>query len=138
MSDETAYPPRIKIAWLIATLAAFALFVVIGAYSRRMARDYTDYDQDQATQRYATLAQVRHDEQALISTAEWVDQSKGVVRIPIEEAMSREVDTLKAQPLAMGAELPAAVPPAPAPASTHAAPVKPAPAQANKPSPSNK
>jgi hypothetical protein len=131
MSDETAPQPRIKITWLIGTLAAFALFVVIGAYSARMTRTYPDYDQDRAAQRYAMLAQVRHDEQALISGVAWVDQSKGVVRIPIEEAMAREIDTLKSQPAAMGAAIPVIAPPPPAtPASaaggTNAAPAKPA------------
>jgi hypothetical protein len=114
MSDETVLQPRIKITWLIGTLAAFAIFVVIGAYSARMTRDYPDYDQERAAQRYVMLAQVRHDEKALISSVAWVDQTKGIVRIPIEEAMAREIDTLKSQPVAMGAEIPAAVPPAPA------------------------
>jgi hypothetical protein len=128
MSDETAYQPRIKIAWLIGTLAAFALFVAIGAYSKRMARDYTDYDQDRATQRYVTLVQVRHDEQALISTTEWVDQAKGVIRIPIEEAMSREIDTLKAQPVQAGGAIlvtPVSTALPPSAGATNAAPAKP-------------
>jgi hypothetical protein len=59
--------------------------------------------------------------------AEWVDQAKGVVRIPIEQAMADEVDTLKAQvPRACG-EIPGTVPaPAPPiPGATNAAPVKP-------------
>jgi len=123
MSDETAPQPRIKITWLIGMLAAFALFVVIGAYSSRMTWTYTDYDQDRAAQRYATLAKVRHDEQALISTTAWIDQTKGTIRIPIEEAMAKEIDTLKAQSPQAGAEIAA---PAPAtPASTNAAPAKP-------------
>jgi hypothetical protein len=132
MSDETAPQPRIKITWLIGTLAAFALFVVIGAYSSRMTWDYTDYDQDRATQRYATLAKVRHDEQALISTTEWVDQAKGTVRIPIEEAMAKEIDTLKAQSPQAGAEIAGAAPATPV--STNAAPAKAA-APAAKPNP---
>jgi hypothetical protein len=131
MSDETISQPRIKIAWLIGTFAVFALFVVIGIYSKRMARYYPDYDQDQAAQRYATLAQVQHDEQALISTAAWVDQTKGIIRIPIEEAMAKEIDTLKAQPAAIGAAIPAAAPAVAPPATaltagaTNAAPAKP-------------
>jgi hypothetical protein len=143
MSDEIASQPRIKITWLIGTAAAFALFAVIGAYSSRMTWDTTDYDQERAAQRYATLAKLRQDEGKLINpvdaqgkpTAEWVDQTKGIVRIQIEEAMAEEIDTLKAQPAAMGAEIPAAVPPAPAtPVSTNAAPAKPA-APAAKPNP---
>jgi hypothetical protein len=136
MSDETAPQPRIKIAWLIGTLAAFALFAVIAAYSSHMTQVYPDYDQQRAAQRYDTLNKLRHDEQAVLSpvdaqghpTAEWVDQAKGMVRIPIEEAMVKEIDTLKAQPAAIGAEIPGAAPAAPA--STNAAPATPAAAPA--------
>jgi hypothetical protein len=128
MSQETATPPRIKITWLIGTLAAFAIFAIIGGYSSRMTWNYSDYDQQRADQRYQTLAKVRHDEQAQITATEWVDQDKGVVRIPVDQAMAREVDVLKPQPTAMGCEIAGAVP-APAPATTNAAPA-PAPAPA--------
>ncbi len=132
MSDETVIqPPRIKITWLIGTLAAFVLFAIIGAYSSRMTWDYSDYDQQRAAQRYDTLAKVRHDEQALITATEWVDQDKGVVRIPIEQAMTREVDVLKAQPAEIGCEIPGSTP---APMTTPA----PAPAAATPPAKSNK
>jgi hypothetical protein len=149
MSDETISPPQpqIKITWLIGTLVAFVLFVAIGGYSARMTRDYSDYDQDRADQRKMTLAKVRDDENKLIypvddnqkPTAEWVDQGAGTVRIPIDEAMTEEIDTLKAQPVAAGGVIPGSVPVAPAPAapatnaaaanapaSTNAAPAKPA------------
>jgi hypothetical protein len=144
MSDQTAPPPQIKITWLIGTVVAFAIFVAIGGYSARMTQTYTSYDDDRAAQRYATLAQVRADENKLIypvdadkkPTAEWIDQDKGVIRIPIDEAMALEIDTLKAQQPAIGCEIPGAVPapPPPAPASTNAAPVAPVPpAAAGKP-----
>lgn len=138
MSDETAPQPRIKITWLIGTMAAFALFVVIGAYSARMTWTYSDYDQDRAKVRKATLADVQKAEKALLYPAvdaqgqphaEWVDQAKGTIRLPIEEAMGKELDTLKAQPVAMGAEIPVAAPtpaaPAPSTGATNAAPVTP-------------
>jgi hypothetical protein len=144
MSDETAPQSRIKITWLIGTMAAFALFAVIAAYSSRMTWEYTDYDQEQADIRKVNLAEVQKAENALIcpmddkgkSTAEWVDQDKGVVRIPIEEAMIKEIDTLKAQPVQAGGEIPGAVQPAP----EQAAPATPsAPAEAAaKPKKSNK
>ena len=139
MSDETASQPQIKITWLIGILAAFVLFSAIGNYSARMTRDYSDYDQDRAAQRYGTLKKVQADEAALLYPAvdaqgkphaEWIDQDTGVVRIPIEEAMSREIDTLKAQPAAAGCEIAAPAPAtnapaAYAPATTNAAPAKP-------------
>jgi hypothetical protein len=130
MSEETATPPQIKISWLILTMAAFAIFAAIGGYSARMTQDYTDYDQDRAAKRYANLTQTRDAEDKLIHpiggdkkpTAEWVDQDKGLIRIPIEEAMAKEIDTLKAQPAAAGCEIPGAVP---APAAAPAAPATP-------------
>ena len=144
MAEDTASQPQIKITWLLGMVAAFAIFALIGGYSARMTETYTDYDQDRAAQRYATLAQVRADENKLLypldenkkPTAEWIDQDKGVIRIPIDEAMAQEVDTLKAQTVAAGCEIPGAVPaPAPAPpASTNAAPVAPvAPAKPGEP-----
>ncbi len=136
MSDEIIHRPQIKITWLIGVLAAFGLFALIGAYSARMTRDYADYDQERATKRYATLAQLRQDEGKLINpvdkegkpTAEWVDQANGIVRIPIEEAMAKEVDTLKSQVPAAGSEIPGAAPaPAPSAPAAPAAPAPPAP-----------
>jgi hypothetical protein len=147
MAEEIIPPPQVKIPWLIGTAAAFLIFVIIGWYSKRMTWDYPDYDQLRGQQRYITLAKVRSDESKLINpvdangkpTAEWVDQDKGLVRIPIEEAMTLEVATLKAEPLAICSEIPGAAPapapaaamPAPAPAqaaSTNASPAKPTPA----------
>ncbi len=139
MTDDSTYQPRLKIIWLVWTLAAFVLFVAIAGYSRRMARDYPDdFDQQRAEARYTTLAQVRHDENALLTGTAWIDQGKGTVRIPIEEAMTREIETLKAQPAAIGAEIPRAAPAPAAPATnaTNATPANPTPA--TKPTPSNK
>jgi len=126
MSDENAPQPQIKIAWLIGTLAAFAIFAAIAGYSARMTSIFSDYDQDRANQRYETLKKVRQAENALIYPAvdaegrphaEWVDQAKGVVRIPIEVAMAEEIDTLKNQPPGVGCEIVGAGPaPTPAPA----------------------
>jgi len=151
MSEATAPQPRIKITWLIGIFAAFALFAVIGAYSARMTQTFSDYDQQRAQARYATLAQVRHDEQILIEpvdkqgypTAEWIDQDKGTVRIPIVEAMAKEIDTLKAATPKVGCVIPGTVPPSPVPATamTNAAPAAPAAATAPapaKPTPAKK
>jgi hypothetical protein len=126
MPDETASPPRIKISWIFWTLLAFAIFAVIASYSSRMTHDYTDYDQQRAAERYATLAKLRDADREALTTADWVDQNKGIVHIPIEEAMNLEVAALKTKPVAMGP--PFIVPAAPAPATnapaamTHATP----------------
>jgi len=130
MPDETASQPPIKITALIGVLVAFALFAVIAGYSSRMTWDYADYDQDRAKVRYDTLAKLQQDEGKLInpvdaqgnSTAEWIDQAKGTIRIPIEEAMVREIDTLKAQPAAIGGAIAVTAPTA---GATNAAPATP-------------
>ncbi len=128
MSDVTASSSPIKFSWLIGTLAAFTIFAVIAGYSSRMTRDYPDYDEQRAEARKATLAQVQADEnKVLYAPAGWIDQGKGIIHIPIDEAMAKEVETLKTENVEM-CEVPIVAPapaaPAPAPA-TNAAPVKP-------------
>jgi len=119
MSAETTQP-QVKITWLLGTLVAFALFAVIAIYSSRMTWDYPDYDKQRAADRLDTLAKLRADEsKTLNGPADWVDQTKGTVHIPIEEAMAIELDTLKSEAPMIGCEITVA---APAPATTNAAP----------------
>lgn len=137
MSEELALKPRIKIKWFIWTLLAFFIFVVIAGYSSRMARNYTDYDQKRVAERYATLNKLRQEEHKTLTTVDWVNQDKKTIHIPIDEAMAKEIDTLKNKPAAVGAAIPIAapaVPAAPAPAvATNAAPVpSPAPKKETK------
>jgi hypothetical protein len=136
MSAELPYH-RLKIGWLFGVLLAFGIFVVVGWYSARMTNDYPDYDQDRAAQRKITLETVRKAEDKLINpvddqgkpTAVWVDQDKGIIQIPIDEAMAHEVTDLKAVAPVQGCEIPGS---APAPTATNAAPVAPsAPAATN-------
>jgi hypothetical protein len=139
MSAETTTSSRTRIPWLLGTLAAFAIFAAIARYSERMTNDFPTYDQGRAQARYDTLAKLREDATKTLGTVAWIDQSKGTVQIPIEEAMAKELDTLKAKPAAMGAVIPgtmpkaptaAVAPAAPAAASTNAAPVTPTPTPA--------
>jgi hypothetical protein len=132
----------IKLSWYPGLAVLFVVFVVIGVYSSRVTHDTTDYDQEQATERYAKLAKLRADDEKTLTTADWIDQSKGTVRLPIDEAIPEEIVALKAKPVQVGAPIPGATPTAPstipaaaanaapagAPAaapSTNAAPVKP-------------
>ncbi len=132
MSVELPYH-RLKIGWLFGVALAFALFAVIGAYSARMTDTYPGFDHDRAVARFETLAKVRQAEDKLLNpvdaqgkpTAAWVDQDKGLIQIPIDEAMTHELDDLKNRAPGQGAEIPgaaAAPAPAPAPAETNAAP----------------
>jgi hypothetical protein len=135
MSDVTATHSQIKITWLIGIAAALAIFSLIGNYSARMTQNTAGYEQDRAAQRYQNLASVQAAESKLLNpvddsgkpTAIWIDQGKGIISIPIEEAMAKEVDDLKAKTCGPGCEInPAPAAPAASPASTNAAPVTPA------------
>lgn len=131
MSETTAFKSRIKIGWVLWTLLGFLLFAVVAVYSSHMTWIYPDYDQQRATERSATLAKLRETENKTLTTADWVDQDKKIVRIPITEAMVKELDVLKDKPVAMGGPIPGTTP---AP-STNAAPAAPAPATPAKPAP---
>jgi glucose dehydrogenase len=126
MSETTAFQPQIKVSWLIGTLAALALFAVIASYSSRMTRDYSDFDQQRAAERYATLKKLREDAAQTLTTAAWVDQGKGIVRIPIDEAMTKEIDVLKNDTMHMCEAIATAAPAATPAATTNAAPASPA------------
>jgi hypothetical protein len=135
MTDATTSSPPIKISWFFGILGAFLIFALIAAYSSRMANDTPGYDDQQAAIRIANLQKLQADDEKALTTADWIDQSKGTIRIPINEAMAREIKALKAKPVQMGAAIPGATPtpasavtagaPAASP-STNAAPAKPA------------
>jgi hypothetical protein len=138
MADET--PSTLKTSWLVGIAAAFLIFAVIASYSARMTQDYEGFDAQRAQARYETLHKLEDDAHKTLTTADWVDQDKGTVRIPIQEAMLREIDTLKSQPPAAGAAIPGAAPASSVPA-TNAAPAaaspppKPGPAASQNPAP---
>ena len=129
MSDATSSPPRIKIAWLVGTAAAFALFALIGAYSSSMSWHYTDFDAQRAADRATTLAKLQEDENKLLTgPADWIDQTKGVIHIPVDEAIPLEIESLKSESPQVGCEIVGA---SAAPASTNAAPTAATPPSTN-------
>jgi hypothetical protein len=119
MSEVLANPSRIKTSWFFGIFGAFLIFVVIGVYSSRMAHNVPDYDQEQAVQRYATLAKVRASDEQRLTTADWVDQTKNVVRIPINEAIPEEIEALKTKPVQMSNDM---IPGTQAPATMNTTP----------------
>jgi hypothetical protein len=126
MSDLAATPSPIKLRWIPGLIAALLVFVVIAVYSTRVANRTDTYDDDQAAERYAKLAKQQADDAKTLTTADWVDQGKGIVRIPIDEAIPQEITALRAKPEQMGAAIPGATPaptaPSTVPAATNAAP----------------
>jgi hypothetical protein len=126
---SAATPTTQPIRWYISVAVVLLIFVVIAFQSTRVAHDTTTYDDDQAKIRLGKLEKLQASDEKTLTTADWVDKDKGVVRIPINEAMTEEVALLKAKPVAMGAEIPGAVAAAPAsaPAPSAAAPATNAP-----------
>lgn len=136
MAAEITYH-RLKYSWLVGVFLAFGIFALVAFYSARMTYNYPDYEERRNQQRLTVREKVDHDENALLHpvddkgnpTATWVNQDKGLIQIPIDEAMAHEVQALKDIPVAQGAEIPGSAPaavPAPAPAATNAAPATPA------------
>ena len=140
MTDPTP-SPAIKIDWIFGLIGAFLIFVVIATYSSRMAKDTADYDAGRRAERLEILKKQRDADTQTLTTADWIDATKGTVRIPIDEAIPETIATLKDKPVQMGTAM-AGTTPAPntipaaannnAPAgapnaapSTNAAPAKP-------------
>jgi hypothetical protein len=113
MTDTaTSAAPRIKIDWIFGLIGAFLIFVVIATYSSRMARDATDYDAGRRAERLAILKKQQDGDTQILTTADWVDQTKGTVRIPIDEAIPQAITALQTKPVQMGAAIPGAAAPA--------------------------
>ena len=113
----------LQFRWYLSVAAVLFLFVVVGVYSSRMAHDTAGYDQQQALLRKQRLDKMQDADRKTLTTADWLDQSKGTVRIPIDEAMPQEVALLKAKPVAAGTAVAGA---APAPAAATPADAAPA------------
>ena len=113
-----ATSPPLQPRWYFSVAAALFVFVVVGIYSIRMANDTTGYDQEQAQERYAKLAALQEQDRKTLGTADWIDKDKGLVRIPIDEAMAQELPVLAAKPVTMGAAIPGAIVPPSAPVAS--------------------
>ena len=127
--SATVTPPAFQLRWYISVAVALLVFAVVGVYSMRMASDTTDYDDAQAKVRTEKLAAMRAQDAKTLGTADWIDKDKGIVRIPIDEAMAQEIPVLAAKPVTMGAAIPGAM--TPPPANVPASPMPTAPARAS-------
>jgi hypothetical protein len=110
---------RTRTAYVLAVLGAF---LIVAALVWAMQR-YTQpppLSQDRVALRKKALAELRAAEASELTSYGWVDQAKGVVRLPIEDAMKLALREWQHPPAARSnliarAEKAAAVPP-PAPA----------------------
>lgn len=82
-----------KIGYVIATLVAIALmfiflFVLATVY---LPKRVSDVNEDIIKERLNKLAAVNAKQAEQVSSYVWVDKEKGIVKIPIEEAMKLTV-----------------------------------------------
>jgi hypothetical protein len=68
--------------FIIASLLFIGLFVVV-----KFSINVPAIDADRAAVRTKALAEIRATEEKSLNTAGWIDQSRGIVRLPIETAM---------------------------------------------------
>lgn len=83
---------------VVAILVGFALFLILIAfvYLRRQPAPLLENDGLAPAQRAQTLADLRTQDQQELTTYGWIDQGKGVVRLPIDRAMELEVRAINA------------------------------------------
>jgi hypothetical protein len=74
--------------FIIASLIFIALVVVV-----KFSIHVPDIDADRAVARAKALAEIRAVEDKSLGTVGWIDQARGIVRLPIETAMQ---ETLQA------------------------------------------
>ena len=73
----------------------FCFFLVVAvAYLPNRAKST---EAKNAEIRYAIRNEVKAEQARLVDAYEWVDQTKGVVRIPVEEAITLTVEELRAE-----------------------------------------
>lgn len=102
MEHTTTEPgaPRGKSIWpmFAGAFVLFALFAVFGQWMLRSG-DQASFDEEaiRAKQRYEILAKVQQEAADSTSSYGWVDQAKGVVRLPVDRAMELAVAKLAAQ-----------------------------------------
>jgi hypothetical protein len=68
--------------FIIASLIFIALFVAV-----KFSLQVPAIDADRNAARAKALAEIRATEDKSLNTAGWIDQSRGIVRLPIETAM---------------------------------------------------
>jgi len=102
-SDVSA-PGKISLPAAVAVAAVFAIFIVIYAISHRTpqavgsATGGTEEEKwrNSSEGRSGKLAELRGKENSAATTYGWTDQSKGVVRLPIDRAIELTILDLNA------------------------------------------
>ena len=74
--------------FIVGSLVFIALFVAV-----RFSVQVPAIDADRNAVRAKALADIRANEENLLNNAGWIDQSRGIVRLPIEAAMQKAAQT---------------------------------------------
>lgn len=93
MSDRTASAKPASLLSVVGILACFALFLLLVyiAYLPRQSGPYVGDGIRTPAERLAKLEELRTNEQKHRQTYAWIDQSAGVVQLPIDRAMELTV-----------------------------------------------
>jgi len=137
MSDETTKPAATLVNWALSVAGVLGSLVIVAgvlAVSYLNTRPTEKVNASEVALRVQTLKGVQTAEAQLYNSYGWVNQAKGIARIPVEVAMGLIVDRLgkatKNKPPAPArltlAGSPEAMTPLPPPVTTAPAPSKPA------------
>jgi hypothetical protein len=77
---------RSTLAYVVAVAGAFLIVAALVWVTRKLVAP-PPLGEDRVAVRYQNLAEVRGADAQALTTVGWVDQAKGVVRLPIEEAL---------------------------------------------------
>lgn len=103
----------------IAFIVGSVIFIVLTVAAKLMTT-VPDVDADQGSVRSKALAQIRATETTNLTSVTWADQSRGIVRLPIEVAIQK-AEQVWQDPAAARADLIARAKKAAAPAPTRPA-----------------
>jgi len=85
MSSESVQP-RSRWAYALAIVGTFLIVAALVSVMRRHSQP-PPIDAKRIAERAKALAELRQAEAVALSTAEWIDQAKVIVRLPITNAM---------------------------------------------------
>jgi len=84
----------LNVVVILAIFAIFAIILTIAYLPQRATLPTYSTSDTTPAQRAATLAEVRAKEKSAATTYGWVDQTKGIVRLPIDRAVELTIRDL--------------------------------------------
>jgi hypothetical protein len=91
--------------WAMSALVVLLLPVAVWRIAGRGVMDVADADA--ATNRVAVVTALRVEAEKQLTTVGWVDEAKGIARVPISNAMAMVLPELRAKPVKAAGAIPA-------------------------------